>query len=244
MILNQLGRRNVSPEAASVLRGRLNESMKLDTPNPGGANQHNEVKGRTCPQPTTAQQVAAQTGVSERTVKTDARLVRALEELGISEADYMAGKVLDANGKKRGKTSIIKEAFPPKAEEAQESDEDTDPVVVDGTKKKKPAKEPKLAKFVSDDAERLWVLAKTDLDKILKIDISRERVLHKVIAYANSRLNNNKRAPSKPWETAREVIRLIGTLNDCNQSPMMDILNCLAKRMNLKVDAKSIVGTK
>jgi hypothetical protein len=51
----------------------------------------------------TAQTVAKQTGVSAGTVKREAQLVRALKKLGIPEADYIAGKVLDDKGKKRSR---------------------------------------------------------------------------------------------------------------------------------------------
>jgi hypothetical protein len=50
----------------------------------------------------------------------------------------------------------------------------------------------KLPKWIPDDAERLWLLAKTDLDKILPEDRSRERVLHRVVEYAQARIKNNK----------------------------------------------------
>lgn len=53
-----------------------------------------------------------------------------------------------------------------------------------------PGKGTPTPKFIPDDAERLWLLAKTDLDKILTTDRSRERVLRKVIAYAQTRIDN------------------------------------------------------
>lgn len=65
--------------------------------------------------------------------------------------------------------------------------EEPETVVVDESK---PAK--KLPKFVPDDARRLWTLAKTDLDKILKEDKSRVSVLQDVIKYAQNRIDTNK----------------------------------------------------
>lgn len=52
--------------------------------------------------------------------------------------------------------------------------------------------ESRVAKSIPDDADRLWALAKTDLDKILRQDKSRVRVLNKIIEYCQSRLSENK----------------------------------------------------
>lgn len=52
-------------------------------------------------------------------------------------------------------------------------------------------KRKRLPKWKPDDAERLWLLAKTDLDKILPSDISRERVLKEVVKYAQNRIQKN-----------------------------------------------------
>jgi len=71
--------------------------------------------------------------------------------------------------------------------------ETIDAVVVDGTKDE-PTEErqSKVPKWQPDDAERLWTMARTDLDKILKADKSRERVLREVIKYAQNRIEKNK----------------------------------------------------
>jgi ParB-like chromosome segregation protein Spo0J len=52
-------------------------------------------------------------------------------------------------------------------------------------------KNQRVPKWIPDDARRLWLLAKTDLDKILKNDISRESTLREVIQYAQNRIDNN-----------------------------------------------------
>jgi hypothetical protein len=116
MILNQLGRRNVSPDSASALRGRLYNARKKSA----GAPEGNQNAGNQCNQNDnvvengrTAEIIAKETGVSTPTVVRDGKLVDALEKLGISIADYMAGKARDEKGKKRSKSSIIAEAFPP-----------------------------------------------------------------------------------------------------------------------------------
>lgn len=71
----------------------------------------------------------------------------------------------------------------PKTEEPE-----PDTVVVDGTE----PKTTRSPKWTPDDADRLWLLAKQDLNKILPTDKSRERVLNEIIAYAQARIESNK----------------------------------------------------
>jgi hypothetical protein len=113
IILNQLGRRNVTPETASKLRAEYAESMNRGQ---GGDRKSEESKSnnKTLISADTATEVAKKTGVSRATVANDVRLMKALDKLGISRNDYAAGKVRDKDGKKRTKKSIIEEAFPPK----------------------------------------------------------------------------------------------------------------------------------
>lgn len=119
IILNQLGRRNVTPETASKLRAEYHESMSRGRGAPEGNQNaskqmpHNETF--VSDDKTTAEVVAEQTGTSRATVQRDVRLMKALDKLGISRNDYAAGKVKDKDGKKRTKKSIIDEAFPPKS---------------------------------------------------------------------------------------------------------------------------------
>jgi hypothetical protein len=114
IILNQLGRRNVTPETASKLRAEYAESMSKGQ---GGDRKSEKSKlGNqaliSTPQKT-ATAVAKATGVSTSTIESDKKLMKSLDKLGISRNDYAAGKVLDDKGKKRSKKSIIEEAFPP-----------------------------------------------------------------------------------------------------------------------------------
>ena len=46
--------------------------------------------------------------------------------------------------------------------------------------------------YAMDDAQRLWGIAKIALDKILKSDLSRERVMNEVITYAQQRISSRK----------------------------------------------------
>jgi hypothetical protein len=88
MILHQLGRRNLSPDAARILRGKLYNSAKKEV---GSVNQHTVARGKICPQQKTAEIVAKQTGVSPRTVKNDAKFSELVEAAGLT-AKVMAGE--------------------------------------------------------------------------------------------------------------------------------------------------------
>jgi len=103
---NQLGRRNLSPDAAALLRGKLYNSRKLAIPNQTGANQYSEVKAQSEQQPTTAESISAETGVSRETVKRDAKFAEAVEQLGITN-DVLAGT------ERRTRKEIIEAVSPP-----------------------------------------------------------------------------------------------------------------------------------
>lgn len=122
IILNQLGRRNLSPEAAALLRGQLytarkkTDSERVSESNKsrsgGGQNDlHREpetgkiVGGNNCPQQKTADMIAKETGVSPATVKRDAKFAAAADKLGVTK-DIIAGN------EKRSRREIVEAAFP------------------------------------------------------------------------------------------------------------------------------------
>lgn len=89
IILNQLGRRNLSPQAASLLRGKLHNARKkerTDNLKQNSPKYQNDPSG-----PSTAEAIAKETGVSPATVKRDAAFAKAAAEQG-KEAEVMAGK--------------------------------------------------------------------------------------------------------------------------------------------------------
>jgi hypothetical protein len=94
IIKNQLGRRNLSPDDYKLLVGMLYNQRKKAAPNPDGKNQHSEVKGKNCTQPTTAEQVAAETGVSPRTVKSAGKLAAKVEEIQQAEPELPRQEVI------------------------------------------------------------------------------------------------------------------------------------------------------
>lgn len=75
---NQLGRRNLTPDQMSLLRGRrYNRAKKAQ--NDGGKGTPKGSVGNSCPQSTTAESLATQHGVSARTIKNDGAFVAAVE---------------------------------------------------------------------------------------------------------------------------------------------------------------------
>jgi hypothetical protein len=106
IILNQLGRRNVSPDVAARLRGMLYISRKKEHGVRGaeksGQSGHSfESKTR--------DEVANETGVSPRTIARDAAYAEACDTLGISTASIASGE------EKRSRSEIIATAAVTKA---------------------------------------------------------------------------------------------------------------------------------
>lgn len=95
IIMNQLGRRNVSPDVASMLRGIFYETRKKAHGAPLGNSNNNGVKsqsGQNDHIEKTEEIVAKETGVSPRTVRRDAKFAKEVEQSGLT-ADVLAGKV-------------------------------------------------------------------------------------------------------------------------------------------------------
>lgn len=91
IIANQLARRNLHPDAASILRGRL-YNMRKATPGGTGANQYSEQRDHFDPAARTADRLAAELGVSAPTIKRDGAYASALDTL----EQYMPGLTEDA----------------------------------------------------------------------------------------------------------------------------------------------------
>lgn len=77
---NQLGRRNLSPDQSSLLRGRrYNRAKKAQ----GSNNQYVQAKSEKCQNDTlhTADKLAKEHGVSPRTIKRDGKFAEAVENV-------------------------------------------------------------------------------------------------------------------------------------------------------------------
>ncbi len=173
IILTQLGRRNMAPDAQAILRGKLyqgrkkTDSERVSESNKGRSGEAQSDTHRE----STAEIIAKETGVSPATVKRDAKFAEAAEELGVTQ-DILAGK------ETRSKTEIVKAAKdknPPPAKPVQATPSSG-----------------RIPKWIPDDADRLWLMAKQELGKILPSDKSRVRVLNEAIAYLQNRIQANK----------------------------------------------------
>jgi hypothetical protein len=88
IIKNQLGRRNLSPKDFKLLVGQLYNQRKKSQGGSRG-NQYTAAKDQndTLPKDTTAEVVAAETGVSPATVKRAGKLAAIVEELQVAEPE-------------------------------------------------------------------------------------------------------------------------------------------------------------
>ncbi len=120
IIQNQLARRNLDAEQVSLYRGMLYREARKATPNPEGAGGKSRkiVKGHSDPKQSTAEKIAAQSGVSPATVKRDAKFADAVDTLGV-QSDVMAGKmkgkrkeIIAKAAAKKGKPAPKKSAPP------------------------------------------------------------------------------------------------------------------------------------
>jgi len=76
MLNLQRGRRNSTPEQLSYMRGKRYELEKQKVSNASGNNQF-VVKVQNVPQPDTAEKLAIEYDVSDKTIKRDAEFTRA-----------------------------------------------------------------------------------------------------------------------------------------------------------------------
>ena len=95
IIRNQLGRRNLTPDQASYLRGLEYEASKL--PEHTGGRGKSRSGGKSRPH-STAARLAARHGVSQRTVKADAAFARAVDSLEAGPAPGIKARVLSGKG--------------------------------------------------------------------------------------------------------------------------------------------------
>ena len=96
MMRNQLGRRNLQPEALAYFRGKLQAALKKKVTNPTGKNQYGEVAGQNEAQPKiqenevephfeaqpkTAASLGNEFKVSQATIERDARYAKAVDQI-------------------------------------------------------------------------------------------------------------------------------------------------------------------
>ncbi len=111
IISNQLGRRNLTPEAVSYLRGKRYKSLKASVTNPEGKNQY-EVGGHFDHQPKTEDRLAAEYKVGSRTIRRDAQYAKAVDTLADVVGEEVRTDLLSRGVKltKRETLKLAKEA--------------------------------------------------------------------------------------------------------------------------------------
>jgi len=101
MINNQLGKRNLTSEQKSYLRGLQYNREKAKH---GGKRKEKNIKGQKLPLEKTAQRLAKQHGVSERTVRNDGSYAKAIDNI----KDTKKRKEILSGKSKVKKTDLIK----------------------------------------------------------------------------------------------------------------------------------------
>jgi hypothetical protein len=108
MITNQLGRRNLSAEQVLYLRGMQYQQERQVVTNPDGSNQYKEVVDQNDPQPheSTAVRLAKQHGVSEGTIKRDAKYTQAVDAIASATSPQIRQQILSGEFKLTQTTTL------------------------------------------------------------------------------------------------------------------------------------------
>lgn len=119
--MNQLGRRNLNPVDASLLRGKMYNGRKKTKAEAGAKGGASKVQKDTCSE-STAEDVAKQTGVSAATIKRNGKLAEALDKVAAVAPGVME-KVRSGEVKKSAVVAAAKvvETNPTKAAEILEA---------------------------------------------------------------------------------------------------------------------------
>ena len=118
--------------------------------------------------------------LAEMVQQGDVSLASAVDVAKLPEAQQKEAVAGGAEG--------VKAAAKKSRESKQSTEKPSDSSLEDSL----PHQSGKTPKYIPNDAEELWVQAKTRLDNILPSDPSRESVLKEVIEYCNSRIASNK----------------------------------------------------
>jgi hypothetical protein len=195
VVSHNLHRRHLNESQRGMVGAKLANLQK-------GDNQHSSI-GLYSP-PVTQNQAAEMLNVSPNTIKRSKKvLTRGIPEL---QDMHMSGEVSAKAASEVAKlpeeehrTAVAGGVAGVKALAKKQSDSGTrsktssesQEISHAESKSDLSPKNQRVPKWIPDDARRLWLLAKTDLDKILKNDISRESTLREVIQYAQNRIDNN-----------------------------------------------------
>lgn len=126
VIRNQLARRNVTPQQASYLRGKLYDSQKRDrTETLRQGAERGVPSGQTDATGATRDRIARSTGVSPRTVERDARKARAIDQITESAGEGARDAILSGDAQmSAADLDVLAEAAPQSAAEVRQFAED------------------------------------------------------------------------------------------------------------------------
>jgi hypothetical protein len=150
IINNQLSRRNLKPDAISILRGMEYNLTKKDA---SGRSDREFSEGKNCTPKNTAAELAEKHGVSERTIKNDGKFAEAVQTLK-NKINVDLKEQIDS-GEAPAKFKIIEAA-----KVAEESPEKAKEILTE--KKEVKGKRDPLddTKDVEEESEILWNLKK------------------------------------------------------------------------------------
>lgn len=97
---NQIGRRNLKPDQLKVIRGRRYNRLKKSKAEAGAIGGSSKGQGDPCLTESTADRLAREHGVSPKTIKRDAAVVKILEEHPEKADAVIAGKLSISKAKK------------------------------------------------------------------------------------------------------------------------------------------------
>ena len=156
IIKNQLGRRNLSPDDFKLLVGQLYNQRKKAVGAPKGNENAGKQKGKICTFENTAEQVAEETGVSPRTVKSAGKLAAKVEEIKQAEPELPREEVITKAKEIVSEAKAAQESLKPK----RSVDERWKEFELDKLLEKRWLRFIKDIPVTTHTAVRLWVTAK------------------------------------------------------------------------------------
>ncbi|MDW7696036.1 hypothetical protein R9208_29555 [Flammeovirgaceae bacterium SG7u.132] len=178
MIDNQLGRRNLTPEQASYLRGLKYNNEKKEK----GKYERAEQKGQNVPfdSGTTSGKLAKEFNVSEKTIKRDALYAEGLEKIGEANAalkqDILAGKVKVKKGDiqamakldRVGEINSVEDILTASSSKTAAVETSTPPANLNFEKQKKKAIRYLNKMGIGEDNQKLYEKLLKELEKLKK----------------------------------------------------------------------------
>lgn len=121
IIATQIARRNLTSDLMGYYRGKQYELEKAVVTNPDGANQHKkEVGGQNVHQAKTAQKIAEQHNVNEKTIRRDGKMANAIDKIGDISPEAKQKILSGASGVGKGEIIQLASASQETLEEVAE----------------------------------------------------------------------------------------------------------------------------